>query len=316
MPTRAATIRAASLGLAAVLFTLVLASTAAAAPAQWASLQVRLIQGQNGSPVTIVSGKLPSSVKLPATGLLSVPSGIQPSWVGQILGGDVAKDPTATYTTTSKSGYDELALTLTQAPEGQVEYADQAALTKSGQTSQVNLKWTSPVNMDRVTFLVEIPQGAKVTSAGGAALDPSTGGGFYSKTFSGVKAGKPLSLSLAYTGGTSPNAAQPPGTQSPAAPGAVPPASTVGGGATSPIPFVIGAALVLGLLYFYVQRRQQVSSADDADADLEDEEPEPAPAPTPAASARRSRSVSRPAAKQEPVPVSQDDDYEPFADDE
>lgn len=245
------------------------APVATAAPASWDSIDVRLFQRSSGEPVAIVTGTLPGSVALPATVTLAVPGGITPEWVGEVLGGDLSQDPTRTFTTARKNGYDEIVFALTRARIGQVEYVDPAAITSQGQNSTATAKWTNPVPAPKVTLLIEVPQGAQVTSAGGAQKGTtSTGTETYSKTFSSVKAGQTLSLEVAYSGGASGATGQQ-GAQT-ATGGAAPPSGASG---VSPIPFVLGAAVILGLIFFFDQRRRRAAALDETD----EEEPESEP---------------------------------------
>ncbi|MBI5232622.1 MAG: hypothetical protein HY876_10720 [Coriobacteriales bacterium] len=250
------------------LWAVIAPAPALATPASWASVDVRLIQAQDGTPVVLVGGDFPDGTKLPATGVLSVPSGIKPTWVGEILGGDPSKDPTAKYSVTPKQGFDAVTLTLTKVTKGQVEYADPAAVAKSGQESKATLRWTSPEAIPSAKLYIQLPQGATVTSPGDTKQESLGGQTFYSKAFTAVKAGQALEVNVTYTGGS------PGGGTAPQAPGAPAPGAPIQGSSPSPIPVIAGGLLAAALIFFvFKQRRRALEAAGDEDAEMEEEPP-------------------------------------------
>ncbi|HEX9092897.1 MAG TPA: hypothetical protein VF902_02840, partial [Coriobacteriia bacterium] len=87
------------LSVALVVLTLATPAVALAATKAPALKALSWVSGaqSDGSGIIIVTGQLPDSVPLPANIVIPVPSGAQLAWVGEIVGGDASKDPTATY---------------------------------------------------------------------------------------------------------------------------------------------------------------------------------------------------------------------------
>lgn len=246
MPSRASKTVVATLCVLMLGATL-LAQNALAEANPWEKVQVRLISSVAGSPVTAVIGTLPSSASLPATGVLSIPAGVNPHWVGEILGSATSKDPTATFSVAPANGYNAVTVTLTKSHIAQIEYDDPGALAKTGQSTQASVSWTSPGAEPSVALSVVVPTGATVTSNGGATAETIGGTPFYTKTYSAVTTGQVLALSIAYNGGT----------------GQAPPQSASARWRTA-LPFVIGVALAALLIYIVVRQRRRSQRADES----------------------------------------------------
>lgn len=202
--------------------------TAGAAPAAVDEVRVRLLTDAQGG-VVLAGATISGSAKLPAELQLTVPSGAEILWAGEILGKDPSKDIEAKYDRAKGEGYDVLTLTLTKSRTGQVEYRDPNAVATSGENSTVSVTWTSPVDAPAGLVAVQVPAGANVTDGGGGQLDDSSGTPFYQKRLKNVKAGDTLSLKVTYAGAASPSTPQQPGTPGTQSPGAPAPGAPAPG---------------------------------------------------------------------------------------
>jgi len=241
---------------------LALAFVAAATPnpavaarvASWSRVEIRLVNGQTGEAM-LVAGQLSGTGQLPAAVKLSAPTGTKLDWAGQILGGDVAKDPAVQYTTVQKPGYDEIGFTLTQAPRGQIEFTLPDALSTSGANKTATLNWTSPVDVPEVIVAIEVPANAKIVSSGDGQAVSAGGASFYQKTLKSVKAGQKITYQVTYSGGTVAPAtggtAQPQGIGT--GTGAIPTGATSSGRGNSLPTMLIVLGALLGLGYFGIK---------------------------------------------------------------
>lgn len=224
-----------------------------AAPLTLAQYLVRVVTNAGGGKEMLVAGRFDPQAQLPAQIRLSVPKGATIDWVGEILGGPTAQDPSDKYTIEPGRDFDTVVFTLTKARQGQVELKYPAGLVKRGGATVSGFDFVPAMPAAIAELGVEVPQGAKVSNVTpGAALQPGGQGiTSYAKSFSNVKIGQKLSLSLQYSGGTTVVAPQ----TSPQA-GAQPPAGVAAGvaggaaagqtaGSTNTLPIAI---IVLGLI--------------------------------------------------------------------
>lgn len=187
--------------VALVLSTFMLsASPAFAATAEWKSVDVTLQTGDQGQSELIVSATLPGTASLPAEAEIAVPAGTGMRWIGEILGGPVAEDPSLQYTKTVVSGMDVYRFTLTKSRIAQFEGDASGSSVVSGATHTTRLTWTAWRKLSEVRLRERLPQGAQVVQdADGAALEAGETGVFYARTFKRPKAGQVLDLNFAYT---------------------------------------------------------------------------------------------------------------------
>jgi hypothetical protein len=230
----------AALLAAAFAFTISAASLALAAPATWESVDVTL-HSESAGDTLLISGDLPPAAPLPAQAELSVPSGSQVQWVGEILGGAPSADPALEYEKSSAAGSDVYRFELTKARTAQVEVPLASAAPSGATTVSPALTWTATQAIPKVNMRVRIPEGAQIAQqVPGAVIEPG-GSGFslYTKTFTNVKPGDVLKLAFTY-------AAPAIAAGAPAAPpaaGAVQPTPSSNGGVVP----VIVAILLIGV---------------------------------------------------------------------
>lgn len=228
--------------------------SASAAPIAVDDVRVRIVTDTQGA-VVLARATLPSGTKLPAQLQLSVPTGVDLIWAGEILGGDPSEDIEAKYDRATGEGYDIITMTLTQSRTGQIEYRDAKAIATTGGQSTISVSWTSPVSAEKGLVALQVPNGAQVSDAGGAILDESTGSSFYQKALADVKAGDKIELRVIYAATGAPGATQQPGAapQQPGAapqqPGAAAPGSAPAQPASRLTLVIVGALLVGGTLY-------------------------------------------------------------------
>lgn len=232
--------RALALAVAAAM--LALPAAAFAAPAQVASYDVRTIIQPDGGRAMLAAVELAPETKLPAEVSVNVPKGAKIDWAGEILGGDLASDPTVQYTTKSGAEFDMLTFTLTKARRGQVELLYPAGATKNGDATKATLAYAPAQAAPRVSLSIEVPVDAKVGQVpADLKKQPTQGSSFYSKAFQHVAPGQKLEVAVDYTGGTLPQPSQPGPVQG--QPGAAAPQT----GGSSPISPLI-AVLALGAI--------------------------------------------------------------------
>jgi hypothetical protein len=186
---------------------LVLPAAAAAATAAPALDSLRWVVGassQTGEDVVIISGTLPGSVKLPARIVIPVPKGLTPGWVGEIVGSDPSKDPTAVYSTVPGPKYDTMTITLKQARVGQAEFTIPQAATGSVTSYSAEVPVLGPVGSATIEF--RLPSGSVViTSSPGLTLGQSSGGvDFYSLTKKSPRRGSTVKAALTVDASTAP----------------------------------------------------------------------------------------------------------------
>jgi hypothetical protein len=120
-----------------------------------------------GTGTLIVNVILSAETKLPARVRVPLPAGATLLWSGEILGGDVANDPSREASITAANGGSIVEFTLEQVRVAQVE-AQLKAPTISGSTVSSNLEWVNTTAAGTYTFSVRLPAGAadvKITPA-------------------------------------------------------------------------------------------------------------------------------------------------------
>jgi hypothetical protein len=240
------------------------AAWAATAPVLASLRWVVGVGSQAGETVVIVTGTLPGSVKLPAKIVIPVPKDVTPAWVGEIVGTDSSKDPTAVYSTASGPKYDTMTITLKAARVGQAEYTIQSS--GAGQVTDYSAQVPILGPVGSAAIEIRVPSGSVVTSLSpGVTLTGSSGGlDFYSLTKKAPRRGSTIQAAL--TG--DPGATQQPGAASePGTPGAAPVGSPLG--AVTGMVGVLAAGLTgfVGVLgYHRVRDRRAAESAPEDDA--------------------------------------------------
>jgi hypothetical protein len=184
--------------LAAVLVLSAVASPAFAATPS-ASLSSLSVTVDAANSALLISGTLAADAKLPATVELPVPSGANPYWVGQILGGDPSKDSKATFTIVKAKGHDLVVFTVTQSRTGQAEVNVPAASAVGGSTS---LSYSLPiaVKVGVASLGFELPAGSTVSSSTSGLISGQGASGqrVLEKTVVNPKVGSILTASVSY----------------------------------------------------------------------------------------------------------------------
>ena len=175
-------------------------TAAAAVPSLQTLRSIITPASQGGSASLIISGQLPDAASLPATVVVPIPKGLTPQWVGEILGGDPAKDPKATYSVTGGSSYDTVAIRVTASRTGQAEFTVPLTTSASGTTYAQQLPILGTVREATLEF--RAPTGSKVSSASaGVALVTSTSGfDVYTLTRTSPRRGSTVKGSLVLAG--------------------------------------------------------------------------------------------------------------------
>jgi hypothetical protein len=186
--------------LAVLVIALSVPSVALAAPVAWQSVDVTLHSEAAGT-LLLVAGELPPATPLPAEAELSVPSGSQIQWIGEILGGDTAQDPEMKYVKSTANGVDVYRFTLTKSRVAQVEASVVGADSLDGTTYATSLKWTPSQDVPSVRVSAAVKKGATIVqSSPDASLLPGDAlYDYYSKTVANAKAGTPIDLAFTYT---------------------------------------------------------------------------------------------------------------------
>ena len=170
-----------------------------------------LIGADASTDTLIVDGVLPAGTALPARLELPVPLASTPAWVGEIVGSDPSRDPTAVYTTRSAQGYDIITLTLTQSREGQVEISVPVLAQGSSIPRSVSFRILGAVQSASVGFAV--PAGSVVTSLSAGLVKVATAAGSdrYALTKTSPRVGSDLRASLVVGAQTGSDSGQSPG---------------------------------------------------------------------------------------------------------
>lgn len=209
----AASVTMLSIAMIAAFAGIALPATAVAAPKvpALASLSAVVGVGSTGQGTLIVTGVLPTSVTLPAQMIVPIPAGLKPSWVGEIVGTDPAKDPTAKYTIASGKKYDTVTLEMRASRTGQVEFTRALPVVGGGTLYSLDLPILSQVGLATLSF--RVPSGSQVASvSAGVTFQQGAGGtDLYSVTKTKPAVGKTVSgrLTVPSSGGTATGTAQP-----------------------------------------------------------------------------------------------------------
>lgn len=230
-----------AVALLAAVFSLA-ALPALAAPSAWDVVEVTLHE-ERGGAVLLVTGTLHEGSKLPADVELAVPAGAETLWVGEILGGPVENDPSASFTTRTAEGMDVYSLRLTKALTGQVEVA-LPPVSHTADGAAPSISWTAPVAVGTLRLNALLPGNTRVTSpADDATMVPGPqGSAYYQRTVTDVKAGQAEKLEFTYTGGA------------PAAPPSFQPRSS--GSIATPL-FIVSAIISAGVLLLLLGRARR-----------------------------------------------------------
>lgn len=226
-----------------------MASAAIAAPAEWASMDITLIEEQ-GQTVLLVAGQLPETTELPAEVQIPVPAGAKVQWVGELMGGDGSGDFEVKYDKSTENGSDIYTLTLTKSRVAQVEGAIPPVTGFDGTTYVTSLSWTPIADVPAGRISVRLPSSAAIANVGqgeqGRLLAADSTYSYFSKTVEEVKAGEPLTLQFAYTLSA--------------------PSSTAGGTGGSNgliVALIIALAIAVFALAFVAIRRKAAAADDD-----------------------------------------------------
>lgn len=190
--------RTAAAFFAAVIVSAAMAVPALAQEAKWELVEY-VLHDEQGQAVLIVSGSLPEDVALPADVTLAVPAGAQLSWVGEILGGAVADDPSVEAAKSTSDGVDVYSFTLAKSRIGQLEVNIPPAIADGATISPV-LSLAANQDIPEVRVGVRIPQGSRIVRPQtGAQITPGPEGySYYSTTMNDVKSGDPISVAFSY----------------------------------------------------------------------------------------------------------------------
>lgn len=175
------------------------ASPARAASVEWKTVDVTL-QTEQGQSMLLVSGELPADASLPYETELAVPAGTDLQWIGEILGGPAADDPTLEYTKSTAEGMDVYKFTLTKSRIAQVEGLVQGMSGFDGANYTSSLKWTAWQPVGEVRLNHRIPASAQIVQPATGAETQQGGGGYnyYTKAVTEPKAGDVLDLTFSY----------------------------------------------------------------------------------------------------------------------
>lgn len=177
-----------------------------AAPSS-APLDALSMQVQSSSSAILISGRLASTVTLPATLRIPIPSGATPYWVGEIIGTDPSKDPKATYTVQKANGYDLVVFTIKQGRTGQVEMSMPAPVVGAPSTLSYSLPIVSKVGKATLSFSLPVGSTLSTSTPGLVGGVGASGEPLFTKTVQNPKIGSVIKESLSYsaagvTGGT------------------------------------------------------------------------------------------------------------------
>jgi len=187
-----------------VLLALIAPATANAAPSLPTphALHVQLSPASSSALLLLESVEYAPETPLPIPVKMAIPKGARVSWAGEILGGDVSKDITASYKVNPKKDYDEVAFTLSKARSAQVE-ADWSGVTSKNGTSQIKLAWVQRYPAEKVDFGFKAPAQdsvVKMTPAWRNTGRDGDGVPFYVTEAMSLPVGKKLDVTVSYTG--------------------------------------------------------------------------------------------------------------------
>ncbi len=193
------------LGIAVALAVPSVASAAPAAPAAtktvpWESVDL-VVHDDQGQQLMILAGTIATGTPLPAEVEIAVPAGLQLQWAGEILGGDVSKDPAVTPSITKSGNSDIYRFRLTQARTAQLELLTPGAVQLNGSNYKAAISWTPSQPLKELKIGFRVPANAQiVTPVPGAAEAPGpTGFDYYRSTLTNLEANKPVTFAFDYT---------------------------------------------------------------------------------------------------------------------
>ena len=213
------------------------------------------MHSEDGGALMIVSGELPETAKLPAEVKLSAPAGSTVQWAGEILGGDVSADPSVKYDVATEGDTDVYSFTLAQSRIGQIEVLASEAATQTLTGGTADFGWTAPATTKKLVLNLRVPQGAKLTGpANGITSTPGpTGYAYLQREVNDVKPGQTEVLKVAYT--------------APAAPPAGGVTQPTPAAETSPVLYVVLAAVAGLFALFGMAVWRKMSGATSSDGD-------------------------------------------------
>lgn len=200
---RSLRVSAAAIVAALVLAAGVASATAAAftavAPDAWDGVDMTLVLDEDPA-VLMVAATLPASVKLPAEAQLVAPKTAQPQWLGEILGGDASADPSVDTSITQQGAYTVYSFRLTRSRTAQLETLLSTATVAEGDNLRASITWPAPQDAAQVRLSFRIPKSAKIVGAaeGAQLVTTDATANYYTRTFTNVKAGKPVTLTMTY----------------------------------------------------------------------------------------------------------------------
>ncbi len=257
--------------LAAVVMVVLLVPAVAQAqdaPALASLSTVLAVHGAGQPDTLIVFAEAPQGTPLPAKISVAVPKGLKPDWVGEIVGTDPSKDPTAQYTVAAGKDFDIATLTLSRGLKGQLEFTVPGQA--SGSTYTLNQPIIGPVGSASVAF--QIPAGSTLSGQSQGLVKEGTSGDSdrYSKTVTKPKVGSKITASTAVKlgaaaqtpqAGQQPSAGQPQQNGAPQAQAGAQPTAPASSG-SSGFPWM--TVVVLGSIAFFAYnyyRWRQVKAA-------------------------------------------------------
>ncbi|MDO8914938.1 MAG: hypothetical protein Q7W16_02495 [Coriobacteriia bacterium] len=137
---------------------------AAAVPA---AVEVQLWPSEPDGFNVVVSAQLAESVKLPATVRIPVPAGVTLGWVGEVFGGDPAKDVKRAYIIEEGTGGRVLVVTLTQSRMMQYEGL-MPQLVQDGERYTATVDWVQSAPSPSQGFAVKM-----VAATGDVKTEPA-----------------------------------------------------------------------------------------------------------------------------------------------
>jgi hypothetical protein len=180
----------------------------------------------DGQGSLIIAGELPDSAVLPAEVVIPIPKGANIAWVGEIVGSDPSRDPTATYSIARGKAYDIMTITVRKARIGQAELLVPLNASGGALLHSQSLPILGPVGVATLSF--NVPSGTKIASASPSLVRAaSAAGDRYSLTRKSPRRGTTLAASISVQSGAPGGAAA---SQTP--PGAGFQTSPTSGGAT------------------------------------------------------------------------------------
>jgi len=153
------------------------------------------------SGIFIINVVLSPETKLPAKVRVPLPTGAAVLWSGEILGGDVANDPSREASVTAVAGGLVVEFTVEQVRVAQVEASWKAPTTVGGKVTS-DVEWVNTTEAGTYTFAVRLPTGAsdvKITpSVEGAPNTNAAGESLYVLAPVRLEEGASLPITVEY----------------------------------------------------------------------------------------------------------------------